>query len=94
VSKKLSRLVKQLGGYKRIRELNGVECNGTIKATSNTGGDWYYVQPDIENVPVGIATILDGTLISGDGLKLGDTVRIRLNGIDEDRGQLALYIVG
>jgi hypothetical protein len=93
VSKKLSRLVKQLGGYKRIRELTGVECNGTIKATSNTGGDWYYVQPDIENVPVGIATILDGTLLSGDGLKLGDTVRIRLNGIDEDRGQLAIYIV-
>jgi hypothetical protein len=89
VSKKLSRLSKQLGGLHRIRELQGQECDGVVKATSDAG-DWLYVQPDIPNLPVGVATVpvdFDGSLAKG------DTVRIQLQGVDEDRGQLAMLIL-
>lgn len=89
VSKKLSRLAKQIGGMHRIRELQGQECDGVVKATS-VAGDWLYVQPTMDNLPVGVATVpadLDASLVKG------DTVRIQLQGVDEDRGQLAMLIL-
>jgi hypothetical protein len=89
LSKKLSRLAKQLGGMHRIRELQGQECDGVVKATSNAG-DWLYVQPNMDNLPVGVATVpadLDASLAKG------DAVRIQLQGVDEDRGQLAMRIL-
>ena len=93
VNKKVNRLVKQLGGYQRLRELDGTICNGTIKATSNTGGDWYYVQPDMVNLPVGVATTVtdDANKVTWN---VGDIVQIQLKGIDPDRGQLAMKIIG
>jgi hypothetical protein len=98
VSRKLSRLVKQLGGYKQIRILKGVVCQGVIQATSNTGrGEWFYVQPEEmasqAKLPVGIATVLETSIIRGKELNVGDTVQIQINGIDEDRGQLAMTIL-
>ena len=103
VSKKINRLIKQLGGYQRLRELTGTICHGTIKAISNTGGDWYYVQPDLVNIPVGIATTATAVPVLGKNndddtntltWNVGDIVQIQLNGIDPDRGQLAMNIIG
>lgn len=56
-NKKLARLEKQLGGLHRIDQLRGLECDGVIKAASQTG-DWFYVEPvgTTEYVPVGAAT--------------------------------------
>lgn len=89
ISKKESRLAKQLGGYRAIRELVGQECDGVVKATSNTG-DWFYVQPDMENLPVGVSTVDSKVEAS---IAKGDAVRIQLEGIDEARGQLAMRII-
>jgi hypothetical protein len=116
VTHKLHRLLKQLGGYQRLQEINGLVCTGIIQATSNSGGEWYYVQPtDLDNVPMGIAfttttatTTRDSDRSSNnhnDGdddtnydtnkpqFQLGDIVRIQINGIDQDRGQLAMTIL-
>jgi len=90
VDKKHFRLAKQLGGFRRIRELKGKKCDGIIKAASNTG-DWFYVQPQLDNLPVGVATVPE--TIEGDALQIGDAVRIRLDGVDKDRGQLAIRIL-
>lgn len=89
VNKKLSRLAKRMGGFRRIRELQGTECDGVIRATSNAG-DWLYVQPNVENLPVGVATV---SAAITDQLRQGDSVRIQLNGVDEERGQLAIHIL-
>lgn len=87
--KKMSRLLKQVGGMGRIRELHGREMNGVVKATSHAG-DWMYVEPQEENLPVGIAFGEEGTL---KGVDRGDTVRIQLDGIDENRGQLSMRVI-
>jgi hypothetical protein len=88
--KKLKRLKKSLGGsLKRIWELEGQECGGTVKATSNTG-DWVYVQPDLEGLPVGVASLDEGA----EDLAPGDNVRVRIAGVDEQRGQLAMQLLG
>jgi hypothetical protein len=63
--------------------------NGTVKATSHTG-DWLYVEPQEDSLPVGIASG-DETLLQG--LMKGDTVRIQLEGIDETRGQLSMKVL-
>ncbi|GKZ00805.1 hypothetical protein MPSEU_001032200 [Mayamaea pseudoterrestris] len=89
VTKRLSRLSKQLGGLDQIQNLLGKECDGLVKATSNTG-DWLYVEPSLENVPIGVAFVsdsIDGPLARGDG------VRIQIEGLDEERGQLAMRIL-
>jgi hypothetical protein len=89
VSKKLNRLAKQIGGMHRIRELQGQECDGVVKATS-VAGDWLYVQPSMDSLPVGVATV-PAELYAD--LTKGDKVRIQLQGVDEDRGQLAMLIL-
>lgn len=89
VSKKMSRLTKQLGGAHRMGQLQGKECDGVVKATSNTG-DWFYVQPNLDNLPVGIASVPADLEAS---IGKGDTVRIQLEGVDENRGQLSMRIL-
>lgn len=87
--KKLKRLKKSLGGnLDKIFDLQGEECHGTVKATSKTG-DWVYVQPELAGLPVGVATI--GENLSH--LRAGDSVRVRIDGVDEERGQLAMEVV-
>jgi len=90
--KKLSKLAKKFGeeGLEKILELEGTECTGTVKATSNTG-DWYYVQPDMEDLPVGVAASFNEDDASS--ISQGDTVRVRLDGIDESRGQIAMTVL-
>eukprot|EP00980_Cylindrotheca_fusiformis_P008208 scaffold1736_cov127-Cylindrotheca_fusiformis.AAC.22 len=87
-NKKLQRLMQSLGGsLDRIFELEGEECDGVVKATSKTG-DWLYVQPELPGLPVGVATIVGENL----DVSAGDRVRVRIVGVDEERGQLALEI--
>ena len=86
--KKLARLVEHMGGLNRITELEGTECEGVVQAISKTG-DWCYVKPSIEDVPVGIAVLPSG----GRALSKGAVVRIQVNGIDESRGQLAMTVI-
>lgn len=88
-NKKLQRLKKSLGGsLNHIFDLEGEECEGTVKATSKTG-DWMYVQPALSGLPVGIATLSEelGDVVAG------DSVRVRIIGVDEERGQLALKVL-
>ena len=102
--KRLSRLEKQIS-HEDIESLIGNVYDGIIKAKSKTG-NWYYVQPcvdsdDEENdegescipsMPVGVASFEEE-----DGnhklYESGDNIRVRLDGIDEKRGQLALTLM-
>jgi hypothetical protein len=86
--KKLARLVENMGGLERIMELEGTECEGVVQAISKTG-DWCYVKPSIEDLPVGIATLPSG----GSAVSKGAVVRVQVNGIDESRGQLAMTVI-
>lgn len=90
--KRLSKLSASLSA---IEELRGTECFGVVKATSKTG-NWCYVQPEVEasSVPkVGVAhPEVDGDV--DDTIAEGDRVRIRLEGIDESRGQLSMTLLG
>eukprot|EP00526_Cylindrotheca_closterium_P007217 CAMPEP_0113610942 /NCGR_PEP_ID=MMETSP0017_2-20120614/5293_1 /TAXON_ID=2856 /ORGANISM="Cylindrotheca closterium" /LENGTH=695 /DNA_ID=CAMNT_0000519859 /DNA_START=36 /DNA_END=2123 /DNA_ORIENTATION=- /assembly_acc=CAM_ASM_000147 len=89
-SKKLKRLKKSLGGdLRQIYELEGSECDGTVKAASKTG-DWLYVDPDIDGLPVGVAAMSEELT----DINSGDRVRVRIDGVDEERGQLALQVLG
>lgn len=88
IEKKLTRLEKQLGGLYHLDQLRGKECDGTIKAASKSG-EWFYVQPDID-LPVGVAKVADNVL---DRFEQGDSVRIQVDGVDENRGQLSLRIL-
>jgi predicted RNA-binding protein (virulence factor B family) len=88
-SKRLKRLKKSLGGDLRlIHELEGSECHGTVKAASKTG-DWVYVEPDTDGLPVGVAAMSEEL----SGVNSGDRVRVRIEGVDEERGQLALQVL-
>ncbi|CAJ1942284.1 unnamed protein product [Cylindrotheca closterium] len=88
-SKRLKKLKKSLGGGLRlIYESEGSECEGTVKAASKTG-DWVYVEPDIEGLPVGIAAMSEEL----SGVNSGDRVRVRIEGVDEERGQLSLQVL-
>ena len=90
-SKKLDRLKKGLGGsLQKIFDLKGHECGGVIRATSQTG-EWFYVEPDIEGLPVGVATLVQGVNAE---FSAGDNVRVKIAGVDEDRGQLAMHLLG
>jgi len=88
-----------------IQTLVGNVYDGIVKAKSKTG-DWYYVQPlciDGEIVedgqsamPVGIANFPsqeEGGEKDHSLYVVGDHVRVRLEGIDERRGQLSLTIM-
>jgi len=88
--KRLMRLASKFGGehgLKMIEHSIGKEMEGVIKARSKTG-DWYYVSPDDEKFPVGVATSSGGKTYDQ-----GQRVKIRLDGIDESRGQIALCIL-
>jgi hypothetical protein len=87
--KKLEKLLEQVGGMRRLHELHGREMDGIVKAMSHTG-DWLYVEPQEESLPVGIAFGDDATL---KGVLKGDKVRIQLEGVDEVRGQLSMKIL-
>jgi len=88
--KKLDRLKKSVGGnLNRIYALKGTECEGIVKAASKTG-DWVYVQPELEDLPVGIGALGNGDLRD---LSAGDSVRVRISGIDEERGQLSMEVI-
>ncbi len=94
VEKRLSKLTARYGddGVKKILSLKGTECFGVIKAKSS---NWFYVQPDMLELPVGIASgIVDGNEKLADELMPGDRVRIQLDGIDDSRGQLSLKLLG
>ena len=87
--KKLQRLEKQLGGsLQRIFDLQGQECDGTVRATSQTG-DWVYVQPFINGLPIGVARLHEDIKT----VETGDSVRVRLEGIDAERGQIAMQVL-
>lgn len=86
--KKLARLAEKLGGLERIAKLEGTECEGVVQAISKTG-DWCYVKPSIDDIPVGVATLSSDEM----ALSKGDTVQVRLDGIDESRGQLAMTVI-
>jgi len=94
-TKRLTRLAgkKNEDCLQQILDNVGMECNGMVKAKSKKG-DWYYVQPDAsEDVaklqfPVGVAK---GDL--SEVLSPGDRVSVRLDGIDESRGQLVMTLL-
>jgi hypothetical protein len=88
--KRLSKLAKKMGGEEgmvNILSSIGLELEGVVKAKSKTG-DWYYVQPEVDGFPVGIAkTEADISL------EPGQRAKVRVDGIDESRGQLALTVL-
>ena len=95
-NKRLSKLASQFGdeGIDKIISLTGTECDGIVKAKSRTG-DWFYVQPDGEHqdLPVGVANVDADDLANIATIHPGDRVRIRFEGIDDLRGQLAMSLV-
>jgi hypothetical protein len=79
-----------------ISSLIGNEYDGVVKAKSKSG-DWYYVQPIVGEeegfeLPVGVASILEGQG-NETPYSSGDNVRVRVEGIDEKRGQLSLKML-
>ena len=92
-NKRLSKLTERMGGeeqFQRMLELVGKEITGQIKAKSKTG-DWYYFQPGEENkhLPVGVASSSDSEHIYSPG----DEALVRLEGIDQTRGQLSFTLI-
>lgn len=74
----------------------GNEYDGVVKAQSKSG-DWCYVQPIVGEgegfeLPVGVANILEGQ-DNDNSYSSGDSVRVRVEGIDEKRGQLSLTLL-
>jgi hypothetical protein len=88
VAKKQSRLIQQLGGFARLRALTGISCQGVVQAVSASN---IYVQPELDNVPVGVAQL--SPALSAAQFCKGDLVLIQLNGIDPERGQLAMQVL-
>merc|ERR1712226_590621 len=90
--KNLARLLAKFEGKsKNLLKWKGTEGIGTIKATSQTGS-WLYVQPEFNDLPVGIAQLSNN--VANESFSVGESVQVRLDGIDETRGQLSLTIVG
>jgi hypothetical protein len=100
--KRMERLEKQIS-QEDIEQLVGNEYDGVVKAKSKAG-DWYYVQACVEgmdddencnaSLPVGVASFADDSEEGEhDSYSAGDSVRVRLDGIDEKRGQLALTLL-
>jgi len=88
--KRLAKLTKTMGGEEGMANILssvGLELEGVVKAKSKTG-DWYYIQPDVEGFPVGVAK----SEVDED-LEPGQRAKIRVDGIDESRGQLALTVL-
>lgn len=105
--KRKERLAKRVS-YEDIQSLIGNVYDGVVKAKSKTG-DWYYVQPTATDdeeandvvLPVGVANFSTNESSDDDvdgvgehnSYSTGDQVRVRLEGIDESRGQLALTLL-
>jgi predicted RNA-binding protein with TRAM domain len=87
VEKKLARLAEKGWNFDRIDELKGTECDGVVQAISNTG-DWCYVKAALEDLPVGVANLSPDLSVSK-----GDSVHVRIDGIDESRGQIAMTVI-
>ncbi len=89
-NKRLEKLASKMGGEEGLENILssvGLQIEGVVKAKSKTG-DWYYVQPEVDGFPVGVAqSTIEQTL------KPGDKAMVRVDGIDEKRGQLALTIM-
>ncbi|KAL3827202.1 hypothetical protein ACHAXA_006757 [Cyclostephanos tholiformis] len=101
--KRRERLLSKRKDDNDIRSLVGNVYDGVVKAKSRTG-NWYYVQPTCggegvekaTTLPVGIAnfsTQVEEGEIHHVPYHVGDHVRVRLDGIDERRGQLALTLL-
>jgi hypothetical protein len=89
--KRLEKLSNKMGGaegMKTILDSVGLEMEGEVKAKSKTG-NWYYVQPAALGFPVGVARS-----DIEESLEPGQKARIRIEGIDEKRGQLSLTVLG
>jgi hypothetical protein len=90
-NKNLERLLTRFDGeMNNILTLVGEEGEGIVKAISKTG-DWLYVQPQFRDLPVGVAQVTSDIPLTS--LSEGDNVRIRLDGIDEFRGQLSMTVI-
>ena len=93
--KRMDKLAKSLGGEDGLTDLLssvGLEFTGVVKATSKSNaGACYYVQPVDSDLPVGIASC-DGQE-DAKSLSPGDEVQIRLEGVDESRGQIAFTVL-
>jgi len=94
-SKRLNKLASAMGdgGIDVLMDLKGTVGDGIVRAKSKTG-DWYYVQPGgtHNHLPIGVATV-DSEDSSRISLVPGDRVKIRFEGIDGSRGQLALSLL-
>merc|ERR1712226_1366435 len=74
--KNLERLLTKFEGKtKNILKWKGTEGIGTVKATSQTG-NWFYVQPQFNDLPVGIAQLSSN--IADEFFSVGESVQIRL----------------
>jgi hypothetical protein len=90
-NKNLDRLLSKFGDdINNILNLAGEEGEGVVKAISQTG-DWVYVQPNFQDLPVGVAQIAEN--VEAASISVGDSVQVRLDGVDESRGQLALTVI-
>lgn len=93
--KRMDKLAKSLGGEDGLTDLLssvGLEFTGVVMAASKSNaGACYYVQPVDSNLPVGIASCdeQEGAM----SLSPGDEVRIRLDGVDEKRGQISFTML-
>eukprot|EP00957_Ditylum_brightwellii_P211691 15366470-Ditylum_brightwellii.AAC.1 len=99
VEKRMMKLAGEDGeGLGKILNCVGLECDGVVRAKSKADEDGrWYVQPLVSKanggpLPVGVATLGDG--VGLEGLESGDEIRVKIEGIDEGRGQLALTILG
>ena len=106
--KRKERLLSKKIREEDIANMIGNVYDGVIKAKSRVG-KWYYVQPCVRedddmpsevSWPVGVANTLtevtEGQVIGStqnNSYSVGDHVRVRLDGIDERRGQLALTLM-
>eukprot|EP00584_Thalassiosira_punctigera_P026395 CAMPEP_0172579014 /NCGR_PEP_ID=MMETSP1067-20121228/139030_1 /TAXON_ID=265564 ORGANISM="Thalassiosira punctigera, Strain Tpunct2005C2" /NCGR_SAMPLE_ID=MMETSP1067 /ASSEMBLY_ACC=CAM_ASM_000444 /LENGTH=576 /DNA_ID=CAMNT_0013371721 /DNA_START=40 /DNA_END=1770 /DNA_ORIENTATION=+ len=106
--KRKERLSKQIGN-EDIQSLIGNEYDGVVKAKSKTGDWYYVQPCAEEEggeggepndgvaLPVGVANFSNDSDDGGEGghgsYSAGDHVRVRLEGIDEERGQLALTLL-
>jgi hypothetical protein len=90
-NKNLDRLLSKFDGdVNNILKLAGEEGEGVVKAISQTG-DWVYVEPTFHGLPVGVAQIAEN--VPAASISVGDSVQVRLDGVDESRGQLALTVI-
>ena len=62
-----------------------------VEKSKSASGGWYYVQPMDSNLPVGIASCDEQE--GAKPLHPGDEVQIRLEGVDEKRGQISFTVL-